>query len=295
MMKIEGEFQPRSPEAQFEAPEKIPFGDGTIEVFDIQPEAAKSETPVMIAPGWAQTPETFKQNILALAKDGRRALSVNTPTSIEVDDGENYDRQIPEYQYKKIAALLETIDNKGIEQIDGVGHSEGAAHLVLAATLRPEKFRNLVLVNPGGMIGNDNILALIKRFTLHAADKRIRALRGLDPAPRMSETSAKGRKNIFADLKGSLQSAKELAGTKIDKMLEHLKENGIGIAIIHSVDDRLFPMDRMQDTTTRKHIDGFYSVKGGHNQFFTDPERYTKLAQQALDKLEEKSLKQPPR
>jgi hypothetical protein len=47
-------------------------------------------------------------------------------------------------------------------------------------------------------------------------------------------------------------------------------------------------MDNIQKTAHKGEFDGFYSVKGGHNDFFLNPEPYTMLVDHALDALERK-------
>jgi len=63
------------------------------------------------------------------------------------------------------------------------------------------------------------------------------------------------------------------------------------ISIIHGVDDKFFPMERVQKMTTSKIVDGFYSVKGTHNEILLHQETHTKLIGQVLDALEKKSEK----
>ena len=50
-------------------------------------------------------------------------------------------------------------------------------------------------------------------------------------------------------------------------------------------------MERVQKMTTSKIVDGFYSVKGTHNEILLHQETHTKLIGQVLDALEKKSEK----
>ena len=51
------------------------------------------------------------------------------------------------------------------------------------------------------------------------------------------------------------------------------------------------PQERKMMESEYAPINGFYSVKGGHNQLFLEPEKYTSLIEAALTALEEKKKK----
>ncbi|MBU6414803.1 alpha/beta hydrolase [Patescibacteria group bacterium] len=142
-------------EKQFQNP-KI-FGlegaEDEIEIFDIIPHKAKTNVPMLFISGWSGTPHAYKENILSHAKFGRRVISSNTPHGIEAQNNE----QFPNSEMRKVVAAIKTLEACGIEKVDAVGHSEGAIDVVMAAVLYPEKFRNIVLVNPGGLQGKDSL------------------------------------------------------------------------------------------------------------------------------------------
>ena len=73
-------------------------------------------------------------------------------------------------------------------------------------------------------------------------------------------------------------------------MLRDLHQKGIGISVIHGVDDPVFPMDKMQEIVKADQIDGFYSVKGDHNEIYVHPEKYIPLVDEALQSLENKKI-----
>lgn len=269
---------------QFEAPEAMEFCGGEVEVVDIHPENKKTEIPVVVAPGWGATPEVLRDNILTLAELGRRTISIKTPHGIETEKIENF----PEAELQKVAALIKTLEKKDIDKVDAVGHSEAGIYLTLAATLYPDKFRNIVLINPGGMIGKDTPWRLSVGF-LGDIVKQI--MRGIKDRKLVRPTLTSFREVGKSISSGPLRSFKEvlaISKTQIHELLRELKKKGIGISIIHAVDDKIFPMDRTQKIAKTDQLDGFYSVKGTHNEFFLKPKKYTQLADQALTALESK-------
>ena len=82
-----------------------------------------------------------------------------------------------------------------------------------------------------------------------------------------------------------------MTSVKITELLVKLKNRGIGISIIHEVDDLTFPMDRVQKNAKSEQLDRFYSVKGGHNELYLNPEKYMTLVEYAFTSLENKAKK----
>lgn len=86
----------------------------------------------------------------------------------------------------------------------------------------------------------------------------------------------------------SLKEVLALSSSDITELLKIVKKNGVGISVVSGIDDRVFPMDRMQKAIELDMINGFYSTKGTHNEFVLRPARYSKLVDKALDDLEKR-------
>jgi len=284
-MKFE-QFSHKPLEEQFNNREAIEFPGGNVEVVDIDPETKKTEIPVLVAPGWTATAEVFKNNILTLAEAGRRTISISAPHGIETEEIENF----PEAELRKVAAVTEILEEKNIEKIDAVGHSEAGIYLTIAATLHPEKFRNIVFVDSGGMIGEDKIENLSTRFSADTVQQIINGIKDRKLIKPMTKIFSEAGKSISSSPLKSLREVLAISDSQIHNLLRGLKKKGIGISIIHAVDDKAFPMDRVQQIAKADQLDGFYSVKGTHNQFVLKAKEYTQLADEALTALESKKL-----
>lgn len=269
-------------EEQFQNRETLTIEGERISIVDIVPEREKTVTPVVVAPGWAADPEVLRENILGLAQTGRRTLSLEAPHGLAVEPGSAYD----EAELRKALALLEMLEQKKLEKVDVVAHSEGGIYTTLAATMQPEKFRNLVLVNPGGMIGADTKKRLSLDFMADLAKQNWRALLDRKRRPAVRRATWGAVKSFVNSPKKSVAEVDSLASTQIHELLRGLKAKGLGVVIVHSVDDKTFPMDRVQQIAKQDMLDGFYSVQGTHNEFYLDPHKYTLLIDQALDALE---------
>jgi len=88
----------------------------------------------------------------------------------------------------------------------------------------------------------------------------------------------------------AVKQVQAMATTQIHNMLRDIKKRGHRISIIHGAHDNVFPMDRVQKTTTTDMVDGFYSIKGKHGEWRTTKERhaYGRLAEHALEAMERK-------
>jgi pimeloyl-ACP methyl ester carboxylesterase len=259
--------------------------------IELNPEQQKTDIPTTIAPGFNANEKVFKDFALALSEKDRKILLINSPSGIDINKEDNIDG-IPEAEMRKIQNLIKMLEEKNIEITDIVAHSEGAFYTVLAAKLYPEKFRNLVLVDPAGIIGKDNW----KRLAMGTIHNTI-----LEPM--ISNVSKEIPKTTVKDPYGSFKRFLAIAKADINEAIQEIRDLGIGVSVIHSVNDKIFPMDKVQENLARteeekkddKHkLDGFYSVKvdgGTHNEIAFEPEKIALLIDDALDKMEIKMSK----
>lgn len=281
---------------QWEDKKVIEVGGEKLYSYDILPEHQKDGAPVFIMDGWGSTPAVWKDNVHALVEKGRRTIGVNAPHGIEptVTTPEGMSG-IPEAELRRISAFMEALDAAGIPKAAVIAHSEGGIDALLAARMYPQRFQNLVLVNPGGMIGPDSFLNLSARFAYDAAKSHVSALR----EGTLAKQLAIGNEVTASALKAPILATKEVASiarTQVVNLLREIKALGIGISIIHGADDKVFPMSRMtktihsekqsEDEDIEKLLDGFYSVGGGHAEFLVKAADYTRLAEKALTALE---------
>lgn len=287
-------------EEQFNNIETVDINGHALRILDINPINAKSEVPVTLAGGYGtSSPLHNKVNILEMARQQRRVLFVDEPRGIEYDKAKETSGDIDPYFLRQAEAIIATLDSKGIEKTDIVAHSEGCMSAAVVASVYPERIRNLVLFNPGGMIGDDSLVKLVYRFLTEGLNEIKRDREKMSPAARQqSKDGGEGFKRYLMDdpLK-SIDELRAMASTQIRGLLKQAKEAGVGISIVHGVHDKVFPMDRIQDQVSRTTpdenliVDGFYSVDGGHGEFVNDPERYTRIADIALSALEQKQQK----
>ena len=178
--------------------------------------------------------------------------------------------------------------NKQIEKIDAIGHSEGCMVVILAATLYPERFRDIVLVNPAGMIGKDNPWRLATSFAREVVKGYVDEVRKNGLSEPMLRAIRETTTAVINDPVQSFREVLALSNVQIHELLIGLREKGIGISIVSAVDDGVFPDKRMQEIVTKDMVDGYFTVRGHHAQFQLDAERYTQLADYALEMMQQK-------
>ncbi|MFZ1019600.1 MAG: alpha/beta hydrolase [Minisyncoccia bacterium] len=285
--------------------ERLVINGAQVDTVDIKPENQKDEVPVLVAPGWGATMESFKPGLKVLSEKGRRAISLDQPRkggtipdshNEEVEKwykekGEKYP-DWPNEELRKAQTILGLLEQKNLDKVDVIAHSEGAINVCIAAMLHPEKFtgRTIVLYSPAGVIGKDNILRLQKGAG--ANKSRTESISHI-PVTEAETEYLKSTTHITPDyMKANpLRMVKELwaiSQADIEEMLRYLREKGIKIVIIGAVDDTMFPMDKMQKNVKKDFVDGFLSVRGGHMQIQVHPELYMSAAESMLTQPKEK-------
>lgn len=272
-------------ERQFDNPETIEIRGTKINIHDLIPPELKTKIPTIIVPGWSATANVLKENIVTLAEQGRRVVVASTPHGVEAEENELY----PQIELRKAQAIIEALDHKGIPMADAVSHSEAGVFLSVAATKNTHRFRNLVLVSPGGLIGPDNLPRLAADFNADVLNQWAHgAFRDNDHGKKSLKAMHEAVKAWIDDPAKTWEAIMAMVQYEIPDLLRGLKQEGHGITIIHGVDDKAFPMARVQQHTTSDMVDGFLSVKGSHNQLYLEPHPMTEVIDQQLDALEKK-------
>lgn len=280
-------FTRNIPEKQFENKEKIKLPGGEVEIIDIKPSVRKTKIPVVLGVGWGGKSNAYKNNILSLANSGRRVIVIDAVHGIDYDSDGNNEKGLPNAELRKVAALITVLDNKNIKKVDAIGYSEGAIYITLAAILHPKKFRNLVLVNPGGMIGKDKESRLTAGFLHDLVKNFIKSISNKDSLKRFAIFYGGMFKSAVSDIVKAVNEISAISDSQIQEFLRDLKKKGIGISIIHSTEDYAFPITRMKKFTKPEYVDHFYSVKGYHGDFVMRAEKYTDIVDDALNVLED--------
>lgn len=222
------------------------FPEGKVYVVDVTPppppNVSDPDPPVLLAPGWSENPDTYKKSLKVIYDAGRRAITVGYGRrGGETEKHETY----PQAELRKANQLLGVLAAKGIDKIDGIFHSEGAINGLIAAMLRPDKFRNIVLDKPAGLIGKDSKTKLTARFLKLLVTEVVERKRfSLSDPTNSVSSSARTLNYIAGNPLRMLSEMNALTTQDITHLIHHLEGQGIKFSIIAAVDDPLFPVKR---------------------------------------------------
>ncbi len=272
---------------QFKHRERIPSFAGQVEYVDITPAETVDQTPILLVEGWGETIETHSKSLKTIFDSKRRAFAVNFPRR----GGVKLAGSAPEVELKKASALEAAMSRTGAEKVDVIAHSEGALSTIIAAERNPEKFRNIVFVDPAGLIGKDSTVKLAIRFVNMLSKDAVRLVKGSGPRKEMIKATNEAIKYFASNPARGLREASAISAADIYETLENLRALGIGVSVVHGVDDTVFPMKKVLQAAGEKggmDTVGFYSVKGDHREISVHPEKYTALAVNALENLSDR-------
>ncbi len=274
-------------ESQFNKRKTIEFLGVPLEFVDISPIRDVDSVPIFLAPGWAGDKAMFKDVLYSFYRKNRRVLSLDHHTHVKHT---NIKKGIPTVELRKSEEILAIIEHSGVRFVDAIFYSEGGINGILAANKRPDKFRNIILIDPGGFVMEDNIFKLIGRFVVET----VKLARGVIFIPKMRKGIFNiGIKVITYATENPIRTLKEadaIAKEDVMDMLRVLHNKGIGTVIMHSTNDKVFPMDKMRKIITRDMVDHFYSTKGSHFELLVEPRKYVDLIMHVLDVEQNKSI-----
>ncbi len=283
-------------ESQFNKKETIEFQGMTVQFIDISPTQKNTDVPIFIVHGWGvKDHATFKDVLRFFYEKKRRVFFLDYLSQNKKIVGKSYKEKssllsniTPLIELRKAEAILAVVEHKNISQFDTVFYSEGGINGVIAAIIHPEKFRNIILVDPGGLIGKDSVLKLTWRFITEIIQWTKEAV--YKPKERVElmqiekEILAHVTQNPFI----SIKEANAIANGDSTEMLRALHHQSIGIAIIHSINDKVFPINKIQNIVDEGMVDYFYPVKGSHAELMVEPQKYVNLIIHAIDEVEQR-------
>lgn len=266
-------------EEQFQKKLSVSIGGKSIYFVDVAPNQA-ADVPIFLGPGWGETPKTFKDTIKVLFDAGFRVLCVeHSRQDLKLITKSN----LPHLELQKAETILQVLEVQKIDAISLIAHSEGAINCIISASLRPEIFRNMILVGPCGLMREETFLKLVGRFVLNLFEGVVRAIK--EPSTRLQLLrSAKEITKYF--LKNPLMGLLEggaISHTKLLVLLEKLYRSGLKAVIIHGSDDWVFPIKGMRDLRNLSYID-FHLIKGDHHDIYANPKNYLPFFKDSLAK-----------
>jgi pimeloyl-ACP methyl ester carboxylesterase len=272
--------------------ELVAGGIATVYDYKPNPEFRKSDIPLIFAPGCGGDQELYYEDMRYLVENfGRRVITLNHPAHQKRKHkiwGEAQSKGLE----LKAHNIFDVIKTKGLQKVDAVAHSEGAINLITAAARDPERFRNIVLIAPAGLIGKDSLINLAIRFAKNFFAERPETLSSFpveEQEKNLSSLSSKIERVkhcVYENLFRVLSEIQGIVKSDIRDQLEKLKEAGVNIVIVAAVDDKVFPIERIQKMVKANIIKGFLVIRGGHGDITRIP-HFMNIIGSTFETLEE--------
>jgi pimeloyl-ACP methyl ester carboxylesterase len=219
----------------------------------------------------------------------------------------------PEAEVRKAFNMLDALRSKGIEKTDAIAYSEGGVNTIIAALLEPQRFRNIVLYCPAGFIGKDTFLGLLDRFLLKQNEKLVEqpgvpvsdeeraeaqragrtiaeyaALPVSEGRTHAAQTAVPSMVNYLkANPVRAISEIHAISQSQVHGALKYLREQGIRISIMTSVEDPVFKEEEIRKNIHADMVDGYMTIRSpGHG--IGNPELYAPAMEAALTALQSK-------
>ncbi|MDD5165342.1 MAG: alpha/beta hydrolase [Candidatus Pacebacteria bacterium] len=263
-------------ESQFKTKKKISFHGHSVSYVDIAPPSLKHSTPIFIAPGWGETPRTFKTLMGLLYDNGYRVISVYHPRhDLKLITRGNISR----FELQKADIIAEIIDTEHITKVDVIAHSEGTVNSVIAAHMRPSLFRQLILIGPGGLVERESYPELIGRFMLNMFQGGPSVLWNKNEFTSFIRSFIDMSKYFLSNPMLGLLEGSAVSHAHMQQSLTAIHEAGVAVTIVCGTKDVVFPHKKMKSISALTWID-IRDMAGGHDDICVHPQRYIGLIQE---------------
>ena len=251
-----------------------------MEVLKLEAKSSK-DIPILIAPGWSETCASLKPLATCLRDTLRRNIITLTHPRTGASISKN--KKYPQEEWRKANNLKNLLEQEGITKVDVIAHSEGGINSVIAATEFPEYFRQLALITPAGLIGEDSIPELGIRFLTEIINARLLNKSEQESILPFSHFS----KESFKYVKGApIRATKEIAAIanfQTPNLIQQLIKQEINISLIYTDEDKVFPANKIEQATEDIEFKKKLHIAGKHFDVCLYPQNYVELIRECLE------------
>lgn len=252
-------------EEQFNKRIKMETLGGTINIIDIHPSTEKvANYPVLIASGWASTPELLKPLLKEVYENNNRVITIDFK---KLDKANKKQGKYTTRESFKAKAIIDVLEKLNLTKVDIIGHSEGGVYATLAIEMDMNKFRKSLLIAPAGMIPNESFIKLVYKFV---SDFFLWPFQKIQGKNRPFYHIIQNLKFLLFNPMQSLGEGYGLSKIKIGGVLDQLIKKGVSVNLICFKDDLIFPYKLIEKTAKKNNIP-FHLLEGNHNYIYSEP------------------------
>jgi alpha-beta hydrolase superfamily lysophospholipase len=277
---------------------ETPFGKA--KVYSAETPEAREHT--MVVPGYSESVSHSKKLVDALAGQGFDAFTFSQPRR----KGKEPVNDPIDRQGEIVLDVLESTLPNG-DKVHAVAHSLGSAAVLKVAQVAPERFASLTLVQPVGMVGEQNFPELLGRVGKKVTKNQVGALRSQDPqrqpktgyaasadtesavcySARVAHSQLAGSGVLAKQPTLAVQEATAVGSYEMADDIAKVKELGIPVNIVKAHSDEMFDHDKMDAgyAGIAESVDSYSSVadrNARHDTFWMQPERTARIVGQLI-------------
>lgn len=263
---------------------KVETEKGILEYVVIEPERYSAKSAVLFVGGFGQGKDTYTDEMFNLCNEGRKVLYANPIRGFdtsEIDDlnslGEKFN--ISDTVLAKANELETVLQNENLEEVDLIGHSQGALVLSVLALHRPELAKNIVLQCPEGLQGDISTPKFAEKLAYELIVQTVENIKeyiqgNTHPLAASAKAGKSFTKEFFRDVLWRLTT--EVPGSaKVDiaPILKEIKaskeETGVGphVTLLNAQNDNLFNPEMFEDGLEVNSSDAIKQTEDGSGPF----------------------------
>jgi pimeloyl-ACP methyl ester carboxylesterase len=257
----------------------LQYPEGVVQTVDLSAVHHTENVPVILVPGWGNSHlEQYGKVLFSLAEK-RRTIGFSSPHGIGIEHAENCfsDSDIKSFSsvyLRKTAAFFEAVRFHNLSKIDAVGYSEGALIIAIAATLRPQMFRNVIFVNPAGTLGKTHPVLFLARYLLEVVNGSLCSLKSGSFFKKVSHIAGGHMQRIFSEPKRAKEDLYAAARANLFSEIHIPLRAGVKFAAVIAKDDMLFPPCRFRESVPPNIFHEVREMPGRHSNFIYDGADY---------------------
>jgi pimeloyl-ACP methyl ester carboxylesterase len=216
--------------------------ESRIHRFNPQNEQYRKRTTAIYGSGWGNAnPELIHDTMLPMAEE-RPVILLDHPRAVRdkfISEGlEKYSREFPEHvrHLEKALNIIALIKQEGLGKVDYVAQSGDTVTALIAAMISPESFKNVVLISPAGMTGEDSFFKVAKRFLIDEGSQQANSPQGFWQA---------NVKYVMGNLKAAVEEVNEIGNFSALDLVRQVQEKGVKVAIVAGAHDKVFPAEKI--------------------------------------------------